>query len=75
MANETDLGSWTIKDVLKKKVADDAALKRILDEINAAYAKGIIGDELIAIFKEAMEKEGYDISTEQSGILYGFYIP
>jgi uncharacterized protein YpuA (DUF1002 family) len=70
-----DLGSKTIREVLKQKVKDEAALDRVLKKVNDAYDKGTTGDQLKKIFKDAMQTEKYDISKEESGILYGFYVP
>jgi 2-hydroxy-3-keto-5-methylthiopentenyl-1-phosphate phosphatase len=75
MAAATDLGSKSLRDILQKKVSDKDALDRVLSSINDAYAKGTTGEQLKAVFRDAMLKEGYDISKEDSGILYGFYVP
>ena len=74
MTGPTDLGQKTVKDILAGKIGKEAA-DRVVNQINDAYQQGKAGDELKKHFKDAMAQEGHDISSEDSGILYGFFVP
>jgi len=74
MAGSKDLGKVTVKAILADKIGEEAA-DRVVQQLNDAHQKGKRGDELKKQFKDAMSKEGYDIGTEDSGILYGFFYP
>jgi hypothetical protein len=74
MAGSKDLGKKTVKDILASKIGKDAA-DRVVDQLNDAHQQGKSGDELKKHFKDAMAKEGHDIDSEHSGILYGFFVP
>ncbi len=65
-----DIGSVTIKDLLEKKMGEQKAAK-VLKKVDHACSKGITGDELRDVFKEAIEKEGH----EPESILYAFHRP
>jgi hypothetical protein len=74
MAKPKDLGNATVRDILESKIGKDAA-DRVVKKLNDAQEQGKGGDELKKCFKDAMSKEGHDITAEDSGILYGFYVP
>ncbi len=69
-----DLGQITVSDFLKKKLGDEAA-ERVLKEVNDAHQAGKQGEDLHRHFKDAMKKEGHDITTEESNIMFGFLVP
>ena len=69
-----DLGQTTVRDFLKKKLGDEAA-ERVLKEVNDAQLAGKQGEGLYRIFKDAVKKEGFDITVEESNIMYGFLVP
>lgn len=74
MAGPLDLGQVTVKDILSGKIGKEAA-DRVVKQLNKAHQQGKRGDELKKQFKDAMAEEGHDIGSEDSGILYGFFVP
>jgi uncharacterized protein with von Willebrand factor type A (vWA) domain len=74
MVGPKDLGQKTVKDILAGKIGKEAA-DRVVNQLNDAHQQGKRGDDLKKHFQDAMAKEGHDIGSEHSGILYGFFVP
>jgi len=74
MVGSKDLGKVTVKAILTRKIGKEAA-NRVVKKLNDAHQQGKSGDELKKLFKDAMSQEGHNISTEDSGILFGFFVP
>lgn len=69
-----DLGKVTVKELLEKKVGPDGA-KRVLKAVTDSYKSGKRGEELHEDFKDAMIAEGHDVGSDDSDIVYSFFIP
>jgi hypothetical protein len=71
---QNDLGNQTAKEILEKRMGPEAA-SRVMKKVNEAYKQGKSGDDLRKVYKEAVEKEGKKVTSDQNDILFGFLVP
>jgi hypothetical protein len=71
---QNDLGDKTVREILEKSIGQEAA-GRVMAEVNDAHKQGKRGEDLHLQFRDAMKKEGHEITSDKSDILYGFIAP